>query len=180
MYSWPEHWMGVSCHIWRYPMSICSRLTMLILVAHLKCCLTSPMYNYCVLSPLQQTNSLLGRTFKVMQRYASKVPPRISIQWWFLPDPAFTMMVANEFPTPVLTQNLSFGSWRSTVSKRPPPPYLFVHLSIHWTHEFLNYSVVYSSLLLLIILVLRMFRFASGSSFKLAPVSLHKCTLTAL
>lgn len=102
------------------PTSACPYLVMLALVAHVNCCLISPVCNDCILSPLWIINSLLGRPFKGLQRPSLNILPRISIQWWFLPDPVLTRVVANDFPTPVLSQQLSFGSWPSTVGKRAP------------------------------------------------------------
>lgn len=142
MYAWLDYWIGdvmafTACHIGGYPRSICPWLLMLILVTHIRCCLISPVYNYCGFSLLKQLkNSLLRRHFKVMQRSSSKFLPGISIWWGFLPDPIFTMMMAKDFPPPVLSRRLAL---HSTLSRTPSPWFIYISVCslLACTHQFL-------------------------------------------
>lgn len=67
-----------------------------------------------------------------------------SLLWWLWND---------DFLIPVLL-HLPFGSQCSSVSENPPPP--FIYLLYVWTHGLLYFSVVYNSLLNLIILVIKL------------------------
>ena len=108
-------------------------------------CLSSPVYDYYVLSPLQQVTSLLGR-LSGHAKILDEIPTWVSIWWWCLPEPTFTMMVASDLSPLVLAQHLSFGSWCSTVGERPPSSsfiYIPVHslssLIIQWFTTYFNY-----------------------------------------
>lgn len=102
-------------------------------------CLSSPVYDYYVLSPLQQVSSLLGR-LSGHAKILDEIPTWISI------EPAFTVMVASDLSPLVLAQHLSFGSRCSTVGERPPSSsfiYIPVHslnsLIIQWFTTYFNY-----------------------------------------
>lgn len=98
-----------------------------------------------------------------------------------MPDPIFTVTVANDFPTLVLPRRLSFAPWHGTVNERPLS-LLCIDKSVHslstWTLDFpvIQWFIIRS--------VTHYFGaqnvpdLANGSAFKLASVSLHKLTFT--
>ena len=132
-FSGLESWLGAAVFLIVSHLEVSSitqsQLVTQMLMVHVRYSLSSPVYDYCVLSPSWQVNSLLGR-LSGHAKILNGIPARISIQWWFLPEPPFTTMVASDLAALVLAQHLSFGSWCSAAGERPPSS-PFIHLSIH-------------------------------------------------
>lgn len=105
---------------------------------------------------------------------SSKVSPRSSTQWCFLPDPVFTVMVVNDpflsppWSPPFPGQHPTFSCNRSPLSLSP---HLFT-FSLYYLLRLVFFPMVYSLLLCIIAVMLRVPEFAHGSPFSLAPVSL--------
>lgn len=79
-----------------------------------------------------------------MSHSSSNMSPRFSIHWWLLPEPVFTMKVtkcwfSNSRPASIFTiwHPVFFCQWN------PLPP---IYLLLVWTHELLQFLVVYNSL----------------------------------
>lgn len=105
----------------------------------------------------------VGSHFKNMliSSPSMKFPPRFQIHWWFLPEPIFTLMIANGDLTPVLPSHLPVTAQHSAENKNLPlyPPILLsshplsiiYHLCIlGMDYSWILFSMVYNLLLSLL------------------------------